>query len=195
MKSRLEASTHNWFMELIMGIIFIAVGIWVFNTPLASYVTLSILFAFTFLVTGIMELAFAITTRKYMEGWGWSLAGGVLDTLIGLLLVSTPSITMTILPIYVGFAVLFRSFMAIGLAVELNKQEVKNWAVLLFIGILGVLFAFVMLLNPVFAGLTIVAYTAMAFLTIGIFQIYFSFRLRKIKSKIKANQLTGVESY
>jgi len=61
--------------------------------------------------------------------------------------------------------------------------KVPDWGWLLFIGITGVISAFIMIWNPVFAGLTIVAYTAVAFLSIGIFQIYLSFRLKKLNKE------------
>jgi uncharacterized membrane protein HdeD (DUF308 family) len=185
MENQIRAAVRNWWVELIMGILFIVVGVWVFMTPATSYLALSTFFAITFLFTGIMEISFATSSKKYVEGWGWSLAGGIVDTIIGLLLVSTPSFTMAVLPFYIGFALLFRSSLAIGLSIELSKLKVPDWGWLLFIGFIGVVLAFIMIWNPVFAGLTIVAYTAMAFLAIGIFQVYFSFKLKKLSQEWK----------
>jgi uncharacterized membrane protein HdeD (DUF308 family) len=184
MENQIQGIARNWYWELIMGILFIAVGVWVFMTPVSSYVALSIFFAVTFLVTGIMQISFAVSNRKHMEGWGWSLAGGIVDTLVGLLLVSTPAFSMAVLPFYIGFALLFRSSLAIGLSFDLGKWRVPDWGWLLLIGIVGVILAFIMIWNPVFAGLTIVAYTAMAFLAIGIFQVYLSFRLKKLNKEL-----------
>jgi uncharacterized membrane protein HdeD (DUF308 family) len=185
METQIKAIAHSWYLELIIGILFMAVGVWVIFTPLTSYVAFSIFFAITFLLTGIMETTFAISSRKYVAGWGWSLAGGIVDILIGLLLVSTPSLSIAILPFYVGFALLFRSSMAIGLSFELSRYKVPNWGLLLLIGILGVIVAFIMIWNPVFAGLTIVVYTAIAFISIGIFRVYVSFKLRKLNEELK----------
>ena len=185
METQIKTIARNWYMELIMGILFILVGVWVFMTPASSYIAFSVFFAITFLITGIMEMSFAISSRKYVEGWGWSLAGGIIDTLIGLLLVSKPALTMTVLPFYVGFALLFRSSLAIGLSFELGRLKIPDWGLLLFIGILGAILAFIMIWNPAFAGLTIVAYTALAFLSIGIFRIYLSFRLQKLNKEFK----------
>jgi uncharacterized membrane protein HdeD (DUF308 family) len=185
MENQIKGIARNWYWGLVMGILFIAVGVWVFMTPVSSYAALSIFFAVTFLITGIMEISFAVSGRKYVQGWGWSLAGGIVDTLVGLLLVSTPTFTMTMLPFYVGFALLFRSSLAIGLSIDLSRLRVPDWGWLLFIGIVGVILAFIMIWNPVFAGLTIVAYTAMAFLSIGIFQVYLSFRLKKLNKEFR----------
>lgn len=185
MENYIKGIARNWYLELIMGFLFVAMGVWVFMTPASSYVALSIFFAVTFLATGIMDVSFAISERKHLEGWGWTLAGGIVQTLIGLLLVSQPVLTMAVLPFYVGFALLFRSSMAIGLAVELGRIKIPNWGILLFIGVLGVILSFILLWNPLLGGLTIVAYTAMAFLSIGIFRIYLSFQLKKLNKEFK----------
>lgn len=169
-----------WYLLTLLGIAFILVGVWVFRTPLQSYITLSVLFALTFLFTGIMELIYAISNRKLLDNWGWSLAGGIIDFLIGIMLVANPQISLLVLPFYVGFAILFRSIMAIGWSIELKKHKVLSWGSLLGMGIIGLVFAFIMLWNPVFAGLTIVFYTAAAFIVTGVFQIYLSVRLKKL---------------
>jgi uncharacterized membrane protein HdeD (DUF308 family) len=184
METQIKALARNWYLELIIGIIFVAVGVWVFFTPLSSYLALSVFFAITFLLTGVMKTIFAFSSRKNVEGWGWSFAGGIIETLIGVLLVSKPLLSMAVLPFYVGFALLFRSSLAIGLSFELSRLRTPDWGWLLFFGILGLILAFIMLFDSAFAGLTIVAYTAMAFISTGIFQVFLSFRLKKLNEEI-----------
>jgi uncharacterized membrane protein HdeD (DUF308 family) len=178
--SNLKDAIKHWYLSLILGIVFIAVGIWVLRTPLESYVALAVLFSFTFLFAGILEIAFALGNRNRLSNWGWSLAGGIVDLLIGTLLVSHPTISIFVLPFYVGFAVLFRSIMTIGWSIELKNRNLPDWGYLMAIGVLGLLFSFVLLWNPLFAGMTIVFYTAWAFIAIGAFNIYLSLRLRAL---------------
>jgi uncharacterized membrane protein HdeD (DUF308 family) len=153
-----------------------------FMTPLPSYITLAMLFSVTFLITGIIEIVYAIIHRKEVDNWLWSFAGGIFDLLIGILLVSQPHLSLAFSPIYVGFGILFRSVIAIGWSIELKRQKLRDWANLLFIGILGSIFSFILLRNPLFAGMTLVIYTTLAFIVMGIFQIYLALRLRKIKT-------------
>jgi len=173
-------SVKHWYLPLIAGLIFIGVGIYSFMQPVESYLALTILFSLAFLFNGISDIAFAVANRENMEGWGWDLAMGILTTLVGILLISNPAISMLTLPFYVGFVVMFRSISAIGTSLELKKYYVQDWGYLLAIGILGVIFSFILLFNPGFAGLSIVIWTALAFITIGIFSIYFSLKLKKL---------------
>jgi uncharacterized membrane protein HdeD (DUF308 family) len=71
--------------------------------------------------------------------------------------------------------------MAIALSIEFNKYKVSNWGWILSAGIVGVIFSFILLLNPIIAGLTVAAFTGLALITIGIIHIYFSIELKSIK--------------
>ena len=63
---------------------------------------------------------------------------------------------------------------------ELKKYGVLDWGNLLAIGILGLIFSFILLWNPLFAGFTIVFWTGLALITIGGYGIYFSLTLKKL---------------
>ncbi len=176
----LNDATKYWYLSLILGVLFIITGVLVLRTPLESYLALSILFSVTFFVNGIFEVVYSISNRKQLDNWGWVLAGGIVDLLFGIWLISSPLVSITVLPFFVGFMLLFRSFAAIGFAVDLKSFGVKEWGWLLALGILGMLFSFIMLWNPMFAGLTIVMWTAGAFITIGVFKIFLSFKLKQL---------------
>ncbi|HUN54759.1 MAG TPA: DUF308 domain-containing protein [Smithella sp.] len=169
-----------WWISLLLGILFVLMGGWVLITPLSSYLALAILFSVTFFVSGIFEIIYAISNHNNLEGWGWTLTGGIIYFLIGMLLIPNPALSMGILPYFVGFGVLFYSFMAMGAAFDLKSYGISTWGWLLALAILGALFSFILLWNPVFAGATIVVWTALAFISIGIFRIVLSFKLRRL---------------
>jgi len=177
---RTKNVTKHWYLSLILGILFICVGIWVLRTPLESYLTLSILFSVTVFISGISEIIYSVANRKGMENWGWILAGGIIDLLLGIWLISSPLLSIAVLPFIVGFMLMFRSMIAMGLAFDIKNFAASGWGWLLSLGILGLLFSFVLLWNPLFAGLTIVIWTGCAFITIGIFRVILSFKLNHL---------------
>lgn len=180
MNNQYKSPYKYWFLPLLTGLLFIISGIYIFKTPVESYLTLAMIFAVIFLISGILEISNAISNRHY-PNWGWSLAGGIVDMVLGIILVSSPGLTMAILPLYIGFTILFRSIMGIGAAIMLKKVGLSSWSTTMLISILGVIFSILMIINPVFGGLTIVYYTAMSFFMIGIFQIMLAFGLKKLK--------------
>jgi len=176
----------HWDLLLITGLIYTGVGIWVFLTPLSSYLALSLLFSVSFLISGISDIAFSISNLKELDSWGWKLAFGILSVIVGLLLLSHPLISITTLPVYVGFMALFYSIMAISFSIELKNYGVKDWAMTLFIGIVGILFSSILLWDPLFAGLSLVYWTGLALITLGIYGIIFSLQLNKLRRMVSS---------
>ena len=175
----------HWYLLLILGIIFIFIGIWALLTPAATYLSLALLFSAAFFVTGILEIISSITYREQLNGWGWSLAAGILNSILGLILILKPEISVIALQLFVGFVVLYRSMMGIAWSIELKKLKMSDWGWLLFISILGVIFSFILLWNPLFAGLTVTVFTGITLIIIGTFHIYLSFVLKKLKAAIQ----------
>ena len=173
-------SVKYWYLPLITGLIFIGVGIYSFAQPAESYVALAFVFSISFIIAGFMDIIFAVSNREELEGWGWDLALGVMTLLVGIVLIRHPEISILTLPLFVGFTVLFRSAMAIGTSLELKKYYINEWGTLMAIGILGMIFSFILIFNPVFAGLSIVIWTALTFIFIGAYSIYLSLRLKKV---------------
>lgn len=177
---KVEKAIDYWYILLLVGLLFVGIGVWSFVTPLGAYLTLAFLFSISFLVSGIFEVIFALSNRKNIDNWGWTLASGIVGLIVGILLVINPLISITLLPMYVGFVILFRSVTAIGIAFNLKSYAVSEWKNLLALGILGTIFSLLLLWNPLFAGLSLVYWTAFAFIAIGLFYIYFSFKLKRI---------------
>jgi uncharacterized membrane protein HdeD (DUF308 family) len=177
-------SINHWWLFLLTGILLIVVGFWVFASPLASYLSLSFIFSIGILFTGIFEIAFAISNRKTMDSWGWTLAGGILDLVIGLYLLSYPSVSMTVLPFILGFWLLFRGFSAVGSAFDMKSYGDKNWGWFLFMGIAIVFFGVMVLANPAFGVANIIIWTGSAFIVAGVFRIYLAIKLRKLKKAV-----------
>lgn len=180
---KMKKNIKRWYLMLIVGIVFIILGIWTIATPLNAYVALSIVFALGFLISGIVELVFALYNKH--QNWGWSLALGILTTVVGVLLLIYPEASMLTLPIYVGLTLLFRSISGMVTAYDMKQYGILDWGTLMVTAILGLIFSFILLWNPVFAGVSVVVWTAVAFVIIGAYTVYFSFKLRKLNKMMK----------
>ncbi|MEK6481035.1 HdeD family acid-resistance protein [Catalinimonas sp. 4WD22] len=174
-------SVKHWYIPLVVGILLILVGIYVFTTPTASYLALSVVFSLSFLVSGILQVIFSVANRQEIDSWGWYLAGGVLYTLVGILLLARPEISLATLPFVVGFFVLFHSVNALGWAYDLKNMGIINWGNIATVSVLGIIFSFILLWNPLFAGLSLVFWTGIAFVFAGSGAIMVSLKLKKIK--------------
>lgn len=174
-----------WWESLIVGMLAILLGIWSLVTPLPALRAVTILFIISFFISGIIDIAFALSNRRIIKGWGWVLTGGIIDLLLALMLLGLPAPAATIVVIYfIGFWILFRSIWAIGSAAELNALGVKGWGWLLALAILSLIFAIVFIFSsPIFGGTVIVAFFATAMIIYGIFRIDLAFQLKRIREE------------
>ncbi len=164
---------NNKLIFLVLGLLFIGVGIGVFCTPLTSYAALATLFSITFLVNGLLELGYYITQKEKVYGYGWGVSAGLLDLVLGICLLANPGLPEMILPYFIGFMLLFRSSTIFALGFELLSLKRHNWGWYMLFGALGFLFSLFLILNPLFAAITIITWTSLSFITIGISKILY----------------------
>ena len=171
----------HWYIPLVIGLLLIILGIDVLETPASSYLALSVLFALLFLLAGILQIAFSIANHNRLHSWGWYLAGGIFSALFGLLLLRRPGLSMVTMPVMIGLFLLVYSINAIGWAFDLKKLGVLGWGNVAWMGALGLVFSFILLWNPLFAGLSLVIWTGLSLIVIGLSGIMMSLHLRKVK--------------
>ena len=191
----LKKTIKHWYIPLLVGIFFIVVSVVSFAWPASSLLALSLLFAISFLLGGFSEIVFSLANREQLDNWGWSLAFGIVTSIVGVLLMLNPALSITTLAFYIGFVVLFRSISTIGFAMDIKKYGSKNWGALLGLGIIGTIVSFILIWNPIFAGLSVVILIALSFLFAGLFNIFLSFQLRKLHKSSKTISAKLVERY
>jgi uncharacterized membrane protein HdeD (DUF308 family) len=82
-------STQRWsqfFLNLLIGLLYIIAGGWLAFFPLTGILTLTVLLAVMFLVEGAIETIMAFRLRP-QDGWAWLLLAGIVAALVGLLIV------------------------------------------------------------------------------------------------------------
>ncbi|WP_143306311.1 HdeD family acid-resistance protein [Chitinophaga vietnamensis] len=183
--STIRSNVKYWWLYLLNGIIFLLAGIIVFRNPFSSYVLLSIFFSVTLFVTGLFEIFFAAGNRKAMYGWGWSLASGIIDVVIGFIMMIYPAVSMAVIPLFLGFWFMFKGISLIVFSIQLSMEKIPNWGWLLLGGIALIMAAVVILDNPALGVATILGLVAASFFITGLFSIVFAFRLRHFKKEFK----------
>ncbi|MFD0987696.1 HdeD family acid-resistance protein [Methyloligella solikamskensis] len=81
-------STKGWsefFLNLLMGVLFLIAGAWLAFFPLTGIVTLTIFLAAMFAAQGVIEIVMAVRMRPH-DGWGWMLFAGIVALAVGLMI-------------------------------------------------------------------------------------------------------------
>jgi uncharacterized membrane protein HdeD (DUF308 family) len=72
------------FMHIVVGILYVVVGFMVLANPGSSAVTLTLLMAIFFILTGIFRFILALWTR--LPNWGWEFINGIITLILGILI-------------------------------------------------------------------------------------------------------------
>lgn len=182
--SRMENLRHavkNWWLPLLLGLAVFVVGILIFTYPGVSYVAMSVTFAILILVSGAVNIALAVSNRNPAIGKGWLWAGGIVELLIGLLLIVHPAISAATLPVFLGFWLMFRSFGMIGSGSDLMSLRVPGGGWSVFVGILLLICSVLILAQPLLFGVeAVVIWVGVSFLVGGISMIVLAFELKNL---------------
>ena len=184
---QIQKSVKNWWLSLILGIVFIVVGIFLMFIPADTYIALSIVFSITVLISGIFEIAFAIT-NKHVSSWGWYLAGGIIDLVIGVYLLCFPMVSMEVIPFLIAFWLMFRGFSSIGYSMDLKRYGTSEWGWYLVFGIFAILCSLLILWHPAVGALYAVYMISFAFLVIGFFRIMLAFEFKNLHKRGKTEE-------
>ena len=173
----------NWWVSLLLGLLYILIAICLMFTPLASYVALSVLFSVSMFVSGTLEILFAVTNKKNISSWGWYLASGIIDLILGIYLMANIGLSMAVLPFIVAFWLMFRGFSSTGYSIDLKRYGTRDWGWYMAFGILAIICALIILWQPAVGALYVVYMISFTFFIIGLFRVMLSFELRNLHKR------------
>jgi uncharacterized membrane protein HdeD (DUF308 family) len=178
----METQTRNplsdlWWLLLLQGISTIVLGILLLTQPASTIDVIVIFVGAYWLVSGIFAIV-RIFTAAGRAHWGWSLLGGIIAILAGILVLGHPLVSTVLLPevlviviaiqgILIGILDLVRSFQGDGLGAFV-------------LGVLSILIGLWLLFNPFAAALSLPFVLGFFGLVAGVFLIYFAFQARRL---------------
>ena len=165
----MEHAVKNWWLSLILGILYI--------------IALSVIFSISMLISGIIEIIFSISNRRGISSWGWYLAGGIIDLILGIYLVAYPLLSMEVIPFIVAFWMMFRGFSATGYSMDLKRYGTREWGWYMGFGILAIICSLIILWQPAVGALYVIYMLAFTFLIIGFFRVMLSFELKSLHKR------------
>jgi|SRR5665811_495865 len=128
LRLNVEPSTKKWWKHLILGFLFVLLGIWIFITPLASYMSLSFFFTLVLALTGVFEIIASMLYRKETKHWAWHLVGGIVELFIGGILLLNPVMTMMLLPYVLAFWLLYKGVVSVLISLRIKSFDIKDGA-------------------------------------------------------------------
>ena len=81
---------EDWWLLLLAGILGIMIGVFTFARPGVTALVLVIYIGLRALMTGVLEIAFAVRLRKHIQGEWLFIMAGIISVLFGLALIVWP---------------------------------------------------------------------------------------------------------
>lgn len=168
-----------WWVMLIVGLLLVIGGFAYWFWPAAGFAVASQIFGWLLVLAGLVQIT-ASASEKRPKGWGWWLAGGVIDLFIGFLLVRSVILSEIVYPYFLGIIFIFWGISAI--AASAGSRARKYWWLYLIDGILLLLIGFFFLEAGYLQDMMMVSFlSALAFIYWGFTLAMTAYDMRPIK--------------
>ncbi len=90
-------TTKAWWVVLLVGILLVIGGFAYWFWPMAGYAIASQIFGWLLVLAGVVQICVSAGPDRG-KGWGWWLAGGVIDMFIGFMMVRSIVLSEAVFP-------------------------------------------------------------------------------------------------
>ena len=163
-KNTLEKPKNLWL--LFISLVLIACGIYVLFNPATALVTSAVITGILFLLIGCGYIMEFRQCRSYMCP-----AIGILDIIIGIILLSNLTITATTMPLIFGFWCLFIGSSQFAGGLQLKDSRRPLGGLTMSSGLIGMIFGILILMYPIFGALTMTLLLGAYLIIYGVFEL------------------------
>jgi uncharacterized membrane protein HdeD (DUF308 family) len=160
------------------GILFVILSVFTLSDPTAAFFGGTVWFGLLFLGGGIFEILFALANIHTLWEWKFYVGFGIVNIIIVIVLFTSPIVAATLVPMFTGCWLLFRCIAIIGRVVEFKSFGWISRGTLITLCSLGIVFSFVILLNPPIGEKLLTLWTALLLLMLGMFYLTISIRTK-----------------
>lgn len=186
-----EILNRNWWLVVLRGIAAIIFGILTFVWPGPTLAALVILFGAYALVDGIFAIASGVTGGSLSGSSRWLLVlGGLAGVIIGLVTFFYPGITAVGLLYAIGAWAIITGVFEVAAAIQLRKEITNEW-LLIFSGILSVVFGVLVFIYPGAGALSILWLIGIYAVVFGISTVALGFRMKSIGATLSGASRAG----
>lgn len=141
-------SKKNFTLSLVMSIIFIVIGLFLFIRPDTTIVTISYILGGFLLILGVISIIKYFRNDYGINPFDFDLVYGVLVILAGLFLIFSPKALATIFPVILGIWIIINAVTKFQYFLILKALGKEDWKYTLIISILTLAWGVVLLINP-----------------------------------------------
>lgn len=175
----MQNGIHRAWMALVLrGIAAILFGVLTLKWPNVTVGSLVVLFGGFVMLDGLLGVVAAMRARAGDAEWGAALMVGLVELILGLLIIMWPEMTTRVMLLFVGSWAIIRGVLEIYSAVQL-RQVIKGEALLATVGVLSLLFGVIVLARPDIAAIAILWTIGIYLIVSGVLLVLLGMRMRR----------------
>ncbi|MEZ8144447.1 hypothetical protein A1OO_11680 [Enterovibrio norvegicus FF-33] len=181
-KQMVGVLSRNWWVLLLRGIAAIIFGFMMWTLPPGESIeTLVLVFGIYAFVDGSLQVWTALVERKDHDNWVVLLLWGVVGIAAGIMTFAVPGLTAVALLFYIAVWAIVKGVLEIITAIRLRKEITGEW-LLIFGGIISILFGGFLMSNPAAGAMALVWVIATYAFVFGVLFVALSFKLKSMKT-------------
>ena len=163
--------TLRWTLYFTGGIL-IVLGLWAMTYPVEALMSLALFLGVGFVLAGVNHLVPCFSLRGDPMYPRWMLVQGVLDLMIGVVMLARLGVTAFIIPIMVACWFSLTGIVRIATSFRLKSLGFGRWWAMLLNGLLLVVCASLMLASPFVGGISVALLMGSAFVVSGLLIVW-----------------------
>lgn len=173
---------RSWWVLVLYGVIAVVFGILAFLWPAKTAIAMAWAFGVMALAEGILSV-FALFRRDVAVSRGWLALYALTSLVFGVLAVSNPLKTASILLLFLAAWLIVAGVYRIVLAIRIRKEITGEWMIALS-GVLAIVLGGLFLMSPAAGLVTVALWMGLGALVYGVLQIVAGFRLRRLATAL-----------
>jgi uncharacterized membrane protein HdeD (DUF308 family) len=179
------ALAQNWWLIALRGVLAIIIGVIAFAAPVATMLSLVLLFSAYMLVDGVFAIVAALRAARKHERWALLVLEGIVSIAVAAVAVLWPGVTIVAYVLLVAAWAIVTGALMLGAAFRLNLDHGRWWLVLG--GIASLIYGALLIIAPLIGALVLTWWFGAYALVFGVFMLMLALRLRARREQRDAN--------
>ncbi|MEE8628207.1 MULTISPECIES: HdeD family acid-resistance protein [unclassified Methylobacterium] len=172
---------QNWWAVALRGVCGILFGIIAIVSPVATVLTLALLFAGYLIADGVFGIIAAVRAAQAHERWGLLLAEAVLNILMGVIAAFFPGGAVLAFVLITAAWALLTGGLMLGAAFKLAQSHGRWWLALS--GVVSLLWGVLLVVSPLIGAVVLTWWLGGYALAFGALLLILAFRLRRERDR------------
>lgn len=163
----LEKFNKFLYSSIILSVLMFVLGLIFMIYPNVSFSVITYIVAVFLIINGIYFIIEKDTSLFFSD----FLTLGVLELLMGIIMIINPQIVKTLFPIVVGISMVVKSALDLRISLLLSGSGYKNWLILFICSLLSIICGIYIIINPGIGSEVITTYVGIVIMVYAVSNI------------------------